>query len=52
MHIVNGRGNHRRVFVFPDASIVNRSPPDQQVAARNLLCDMMKVYVPEMERAL
>jgi hypothetical protein len=53
MNIVVGSGKKRSVFVFPAAEIVNRSPVDQQIAGRNLLCDMLKISLemPEMEAA-
>lgn len=43
MNIVTGSGNSRKVFEFPAAEIVNRSPVNQQVAAKNLLCGMLNI---------
>ncbi len=43
MNIVTGSGGSRKVFVFPHASIVNKSPVEEQVAARNLLCNILGI---------
>jgi len=43
MNIVTGRGNRRKSFVFPDASIVNRSPEKEQKEALTLLCNILGV---------
>lgn len=43
MNIVTGSGKDRKVFEFPHASIVNRSPVEQQEAAKNLLCNMLHI---------
>jgi hypothetical protein len=53
MNIVTGSGNRRSVFQFPCSVIVNRSPEDQKIAARNLLCNMLNISpeMPEMEPA-
>jgi hypothetical protein len=47
VNIVSGSGKRREVFVFPDASIVNKSPESEQVAARYMLCRMLNVPVME-----
>jgi len=43
MNIVTGSGNRRKVFEFPAAEIVHHSPINQQVAAKELLCNMLKI---------
>ncbi len=43
MNIITGSGGSRKVFEFPHASIVNRSPVEEQEAAKALLCRMLKI---------
>ena len=43
MNIVRGRGNRRRSFEFPCATIVNRSPAHEQKAALTLLCEYLNI---------
>lgn len=43
MNIVHGRGRRRRSFVFPCADIVNKSPPSEQKAGLELLCQFLNV---------
>lgn len=45
MNIVAGRGQRRSTFVFPHASIVNKSPVAEQEAARDMLCRKLGVPV-------
>jgi len=43
MNIVTGSGRNRSVLTIPHASIVNSSPKAQQVAAKNLICDLLSI---------
>lgn len=43
MKIVTGRGNNRRVFEIPHASVVNASDVKEQIMVRDLVCEMLGV---------
>lgn len=43
MDIVTGSGRNRKVFTFPDASVVHASPKAEQKAAKHLLCEMLNI---------
>lgn len=45
MRIVKGRGSRRNTFELPCATIVNRSPVQEQEQVKNILCDMMGIDV-------
>ena len=47
MDIVRGSGKSRRKFVFPCAEFVKSSPDAEVRQARNLICGMLDIPVPE-----
>lgn len=43
MRIVQGRGSNRSEFILPCATIVNRSPVQEQEQVHNIVCDILGI---------
>lgn len=43
MNIVTGSGRRRSVLALPHASVVKRSPEDQQKQVHGIVCNMLGV---------